>query len=69
VTAERERNHRALDGAGFLEPEIADAFEESGIKPERGKRDGRRIAIDRFEGWRVRLTRRVMFGDVMWASA
>jgi hypothetical protein len=52
-----------------LKPKIADAFEESGIKPERGKRDRRRIAIDRFEGWPVRLTRRVMLGDVMWASA
>jgi hypothetical protein len=52
-----------------LKPEIADAFEESGIKPERGKGDGRCIAIDRFEGRRVRLTRRVVFGDVVWASA
>ncbi|HEX7792996.1 MAG TPA: hypothetical protein VF456_01535 [Vicinamibacterales bacterium] len=52
-----------------MKSEIADAFEESGIKPERGKRDGRRIAIDSFEDWRVRLTRRVMLGDVMWSSA
>src|SRR5262249_33132020 len=40
VTAARERNYRALDGTGFSKSEIADAFEESGIKPERGKRDG-----------------------------
>jgi len=69
VTAKRERNHRALNGTSFSKPEIADAFEKSGIKPERGKRDGQRLAIDRFERGRLGLTRRVMFGDVMRASA
>ena len=69
MTAERERNHRALDWTSFPKPEIADAFEESGIKPERGERDGRRIAGDGFKSRRVRLTGRVRFGDVMWASA
>jgi hypothetical protein len=58
-----------LDRTRFTKAEVANPFEKPGIEAKRSEGHRRRVAGNRFESWRGRLTGRVRLGNVMRASA